>query len=128
MKLVKWGVLERASQSAWIAGSFIVPKKNNEARWITDFRALNRAIIQKQYPLPKIQDILDRQSKYKYVTKLNLSMAFYTYVLDKESQNYCTISTPFGLFWYRCLPQGTNQSPDIAQEELEKTLDQEQTK
>ena len=31
MKLVKRGVLEQATRSAWIAGTFIVPKKNNEA-------------------------------------------------------------------------------------------------
>ena len=122
MKLVQRDVLEKGTRSEWIAGSFIIPKKNNEARWITDFRALNKAIIRKKYPLPKIQDILERRKRYKYVTKLDLSMCFYTYVLDDESKMYCTISTPFGLYRYKRLPQGTNQSPDIAQEELEKTL------
>ena len=59
LKLLKLGVLERGSRSEWISGSFIIPKKNNEARWITDFRALNKAIIRKKYPLPRIQDILE---------------------------------------------------------------------
>ena len=122
MKLLKIGVLERGTRSKWISGSFIIPKKNNEARWITNFRALNKAIIQKKYPLPRIQDILERRGKYKYLTKLDLSMCFYTYVLDSKSKKYTTISTPFGLFHYNRLPMGTNQSPDIAQEELEKTL------
>ena len=114
--------MEKGSRSEWISGSFIIPKKNNEARWITDFRALNKAIIRKKYPLPRIQDILERRGKYKFLTKLDLSMCFYTYLLDDKSKKYTTISTPFGLFHYNCLPMGTNQSPDIAQEELEKTL------
>ena len=122
MKLLKIGVLERGTRSKWISGSFIIPKKNNEARWITDFRALNKAIIRKKYPLPRVQDILERRGKYKYLTKLDLSMCFYTNVLDSKSKKYTTISTPFGLFHYNRLPMGTNQSPDIAQEELEKTL------
>ena len=50
-------------------------------------------------------------------------MCFYTYILDQKSKKYTTISTPFGLFHYNRLPIGTNQSPDIAQEELEKFLD-----
>ena len=32
LKLLKLGVLERGSRSEWISGSFIIPKKNNEAR------------------------------------------------------------------------------------------------
>ena len=73
--------------------------------------------------MPRIQEILERRGKYKYLTKLDLSMCFYTYLLDEKSKKYTTISTPFGLFHYNRLPMGTNQSPDIAQEELEKTLE-----
>ena len=122
LKLLRIGVLERGTRSKWISGLFIIPKKNNKARWITDFRALNKAIIRKKYPLPRIQDILEQRGKCKYLTKLDLSMCFYTYILDSKLKKYTTISTPFGLFHYNRLPMGTNQSPDIVQEELEKTL------
>ena len=49
-------------------------------------------------------------------------MCFYMNLLDNKSKKYTTISTPFGLFHYNRLPMGTNQSPDNAQEELEKHL------
>ena len=50
-RLVKIGVLERAKWSEWIAGTFIVPKKDGRVRWSTDFRGLNRSLKRHVYPL-----------------------------------------------------------------------------
>ena len=121
-RLVAAGVLEPGTRSEWISGTFIIPKKDGKARWISDFRALNSAIRRKVYPLPRIQDIMQKRRSYKFVTKIDLSMCFYTYELDDESKDKCTIATPFGLYRYRRLPQGINQGPDVAQELIEGVL------
>jgi len=55
-RLVKIGVLKPCGRSEWIAGTFIIPKKDGRVRWITDFRALNKCLRRKAYP--KIDDIL----------------------------------------------------------------------
>ncbi len=65
--------------------------------------------------LPMITDILCKHSGYKFVTKLNLIMQYYTFDIDKESQGLCTIITPFGKYKYLRLPMGLKGSPDIAQ-------------
>ena len=55
---VKIGVLEPTKCSEWIAGTFIVPKKDGCVRWITDSQGLNKYLKRKVYLLPKISDIL----------------------------------------------------------------------
>jgi len=122
-RLVKIGVLERTGRSEWIAGTFVIPKKDGRVRWISDFRALNAALKRKVYPLPVIGDILKRRTKYQYLTKIDLSLCYYTYELDDESSDLCTIATPFGLYKYKRLAMGISQAPDVAQQIIEEVLD-----
>jgi len=121
-RLEEIGVLEKTGRAEWIAGTFIKPKKDGRVRWLSDFRALNKALRRKVYPLPRIQDILHRRRNYKYMTKLDISMQYYTFELDEASKNLCTIATPFGLYRYCRLPMGVSQSPDIAQQIMEEVL------
>jgi hypothetical protein len=93
-----------------------------QSMWISDLHQLNKVIRSKQYPLPIITDILCKHSGYKFFTKLGVSMQYYRFELDKESQDLCTIIMPFGTYKYLRLPMGLKCSPDIAQAVMELVL------
>ena len=121
-RLVGIGVLSLTGRSTWINGSFIIPKKDNTVRWVSDFRAFNKTLRHKVYPISCIQDILSQRSVYSFLTKMDISMQYYTFVLDEASKDLCTIAAPFGLYRYNCLPMEISQSSDIAQEIMEQLL------
>ncbi len=117
--LVRIGVLAPQQERERASPSFIIPKKDGRVCWISDLHQWNKVIRHKQYLLPIITDILRKRSGYKLFTKLDVSMQYYTFDLDKESQDLFTIITPFGKYKYLRLPMGLKCSPDIAQAAME---------
>jgi hypothetical protein len=120
--LVRIGVIAAQQESEWASPSFIIPKKDGRVHWISNLPQLNKVIRCTQYPLPIIRDILRKCSGYKFFTKLDVSMQYYTFELDKESQDLCTIITPFGEYKYLRLPMVLKCSPNITQAAMENVL------
>jgi putative transposase len=114
-RLTKIDVLEKAYDSEWAAPTFIQPKKTGDVRVLTDFRGLNACLKRTPFPLPKISDLLQRFTGFRYATAIDLSMGYYHIPLDEYSQKLCTIILPWGKYRYKRLPMGIKNSPDIFQ-------------
>ena len=121
-RLCEEDVIEPVGATEHAYPTFIIPKKDGTVRWVSDFRKLNQMLRRRIYPLPKIQDVLHRRPGYKFFTKIDLSMCYYTFEMDEESKNMCVIVTPFGKFRYKRLPMGVSQATDLCQEIMESIL------
>jgi hypothetical protein len=114
--LCEIGVLQPQGASELSSPTFIIPKNDGKVNWVSDLIELDMVVRRQQYPLPIIhQDILRKCTRYKIITKIDISIQYYTFELDQESKDLCTISTPFGKFKYNRLPMGPKCFPDFAQ-------------
>jgi hypothetical protein len=72
-------ILKPIASSEWAAPTFIIPKKNNTVRVIADFRGLNKCLVRKPYPMPKVPNIfrglvkisIRNDNRFKYGILLN---------------------------------------------------------
>ena len=122
-RLVELGVLKKVNRSEWAAPSFIIPKKDGTARFINDFRELNKWIKRKVFPTPHIQDVLLNLEGFKCATSLDLNMGFYHIELSPDSKKLCTLVFPFGKCEMQRLSVGLCNSPDIFQEKMSELFD-----
>jgi hypothetical protein len=114
-RLTKIDVFEKAYDSEWAAPTFVKQKKTGDIRILTDFRGLNACLIRTPFPLPKISDLLQRLTGFRYASAIDLSMGYYHIPLDEYSAKLCTTILPWGKYRYRRLPMGIKNSPDIFQ-------------
>jgi len=64
--------LFRSSTSPAGAPILFVKKKDQSLRLCVDYRGLNKITIKNKYPLPLINELLDRFRSAKYFTKIDL--------------------------------------------------------
>jgi hypothetical protein len=117
-RLCNIGVLEWQPSSWWASPTFIIPKKDSTMHTILDFRELNKHIVRKPYPIPKISTILQELEGFTYATALYLNMGYYTIRLDPTASKMCTIIYSWGKYSYKRLPMGFGGSADIFQSKI----------
>ena len=117
-RLVKIGVLKRVNHSEWGTPCFIIPKKDQTVRFLSDLRELNKRIKRFPYPIPNIQDLLMKLEGFQWATTLDLNMGYYHIQLCPASKRVCTIVLPCEKYEYQVLPMGLSNSPDIFQENM----------
>jgi hypothetical protein len=71
--------------------TFIIPKKDNTVHVVSDFREVNKWIVRKPVPIPKISSILQELEGFTYATALALNMGYYTIRLDPDAAKNWTI-------------------------------------
>eukprot|EP00804_Cyclotella_cryptica_P027451 CCRYP_008864-RA/>CCRYP_008864-RA protein AED:0.29 eAED:0.29 QI:0/0/0/1/1/1/2/245/709 len=121
-RLCDLGVLKWQDDSEWASPTFIIPKKDNTVRVVSNFREVNKRIVRKPFPIPKISTVLQELEGFTYATALDLNMGYYTIRLDPDASKICTIIFPWGKYSYLRLPMGVACSPDIFQAKMSELM------
>lgn len=77
----------------------VEPKKKDGPIWLCiNYRQHNKKIIKGHYPLPLIEDQLDKIQGTTVFTTLDLKNVFFHVPFDKSSVKYTPFATPDGHF------------------------------
>lgn len=129
IKLLDAGVIYPISDSNWVSPVHVVPKKggitvvkneNDElipTRTITghrmciDYRKLNAASRKDHFPLPFIDQMLERLANHPYYCFLDGYSGFFQIPIHPNDQEKTTFTCPYGTFAYRRMPFGLCNAP-----------------
>jgi hypothetical protein len=90
-RLCQLGVIERQPSSEWASPSFIIPKKDQTVHFLSDFWEVNKRLVRKPIPIPKISTVLQEIKGFFYATTLDLNMGYYTIRLDSDASKICML-------------------------------------
>ena len=121
-RLCKANVLRKVNSSEWASPAFTINKPDGSLRSLTDHRAINKLLKRYPFPLPKIQDMLQKREGFQWATSLDLNMGYYHIRLSPNSSKLCTVVFPWGKYEYLRLPMGLCNSPDIFQEKMSELM------
>jgi hypothetical protein len=92
-----------------------VRKKDGSLRMCVDYRGLNTVTVRNRYPLPLINQLLDRLRSAKVFTRIDLRSAYYLLRARKGDEWKTAFRTPFGHFEFNVMPFGLTNAPATSQ-------------
>ena len=131
-EIIKWldaGVIYPISDSSWVSpvqcvlkkrGITLMANEKNElipTRIVTgwrvcmDYRKLNKATKKDHFPLPFIDQMLDRLVGKQYYSFLDKYSGYNQIAIVLEDQEKTTFTCPYGTFAFRTMPFGLCNAP-----------------
>ncbi|XP_050104655.1 uncharacterized protein LOC126584262, partial [Malus sylvestris] len=129
IKLLDCGVIYPISDSRWVSPVQVVPKKSGvtvvknaedelvptriQTGWrvCIDYRKLNNTTRKDHFPLPFIDQMLERLAGHSFYCFLDGYSGYNQIVIAPDDQEKTTFTCPFGTFAYRRMPFGLCNAP-----------------
>jgi hypothetical protein len=109
-KLLAQGFV-RPSASPWGSPVLFVEKKDGTKRMCIDYRTLNSMTIKNKYPLPRIEDLLDRLKKAKFFSKIDLRSGYHQMKIREQDIPKTAFTTRYGLYEFMVVSFGLTNAP-----------------
>lgn len=89
----------------------LVKKKDVSWRFCVDYKKLNAATVKNKFPMPIIDEFLDKIAGSKFFTKLVLNSGFHQIRMTPEDEFKTAFKTHHGHFQFRVMPFGLTNTP-----------------
>jgi len=99
-------VIIRPNSSPFSSSVVMTKKKDGTWCFCVDYRFLNALTIKSKFPLPVIDEFLDKFAKASWFTKLDLRSGFHQILLKAREEFKTTFSTHFGRYEFLVMPFG----------------------
>lgn len=103
------------SSSPYASPIVIVKKKNGEDRICVDYRKLNSKTVKDHFPLPNMEDQLQRLAGMKYYSVVDMASGYYQIGVAKGSRSLTAFVTPDGKYEFNRMPFGLTNAPSAFQ-------------
>jgi len=113
--LKKW--LIEPSVSPYGAPVLFVQKKKGSLRMCIDYHAWNKITVRDRYPLPRIDDLLDKLHGCTIFSSLDLQIGYHQIRIKDEDEPKTAMMTPMGQFQFKVLCFGLSNAPATFQKQ-----------
>lgn len=101
----------RPSISPYGAPVLFVKKKDGSMRMCVDYRGLNEITVKNHYPLPRIDELLDRLHGAQVFSKIDLQQGYNQIRINPDDVPKTAFSTRYGHYEFVVMPFGLCNAP-----------------
>ena len=103
-KLLEAGFIREMEYPDWLANVVVVPKKKGKWRVCVDYINLNNACPKDNFPLPRIDQIVDSTTGQGMLSFLNAFSGYHQIPIAPTDEEKTAFITPHGLYCYKVMP------------------------
>ncbi|KAI9554949.1 hypothetical protein GHT06_020230 [Daphnia sinensis] len=101
----------RYSHSPWASPVVLVEKKNGEVRFCVDYRKLNSITKKDSFPMPRIDETLDKLYGKKFFTTLDLASGYWQIQVDDSAIEKTAFVVENNLYEFKRMAFGLCNAP-----------------
>ena len=109
-QMLESGIIEPSS-SQWAAPLVLVKTKDSTLKLCVDYRRLNSESRVDAYLMPRIDELLDRLGKAKFILTIDLTRRYWQVPVAESDRDKTAFHSPFGFVQFRMMPFGLQGAP-----------------